>query len=210
MLIDSHGRQPASCSLESAARIIAHRIVPCVFQRRSSFDHMKREDAVYIPANKKYRYLAFVCVPLAIYGFFHIHDYHFYRTVSSMYYIAIMAIGLLLLSGIRYKIDAQGISKVVYGVRIRFIAWNSVEDVLCYPLYKDTSFQEIRKVDILIRLKGCRGVIPSAESVRHFHELHLRKTLYIDHGDYSNVFRKYAKTQLLPGWAESDASWDWK
>lgn len=122
MLIDSHGRQPASCSLESAARIIAHRIVPCVFQRRSSFDHMKREDAVYIPANKKYRYLAFVCVPLAIYGFFHIHDFHFYRTVSSMYYIAIMAIGLLLLSGIRYKIDAQGISKVVYGVRIRFIA----------------------------------------------------------------------------------------
>ena len=170
-----------------------------------------REDSYYIIcANKKYRYLAFVCAPLAIYGFFHLKDFHFYRTVSSMYYLVIMAIGLFLLSGIRYKIDAQGISQLFCGVSLRFVAWDSVEDVLCYPLYKDTSFQEIKKMDILIRLKGCRGEIPSAESVRHFHELHLRKTLYIDHGDYSNVFEKHAKTQVLPGWAESDASWDWK
>lgn len=104
-------------------------------------------------------------------------------------------------AGYSLTVDRSGIRQQLYGMTLRAIPWDVVMDTLCFPIVENGG---LRNINILIRLKGCRGTPPNGGTyggvygTALYRIAHPIKTIYIDFDNYTSEIGQY--TELTYCW----------
>ena len=139
-----------------------------------------------------YLAVAVMLTPLAVWGY--IEDGEFAIDIV----VTASAAYLYWLGGRSLRVNEHGIQQVLYGIKLRTVPWDEVMDTLCYPSIENG---RIADVNILIRLKGCRGAAPSFNIYEQslYNIRHPLKSIYIDFDNYTSVIGQYTKLTYYYG-----------
>ena len=161
-------------------------------------EHTNQKDAIRIGPNKLVRCITIVLVPILIWLFLHLKDFNTSYGLWCLFMLVVYELGAFITGGFSMDIGSSGITQYYYGFRLRSIPWSRVIDVLCYPRMKSDSKKVT--VRILVRLEGCDPKIPSLPSPSDYFTFHMRKSLYVSHGNYAPAFERFVKntTYIYP------------
>ena len=158
-----------------------------------------------IGPSKTYWWFFLSVTPITVFGLIHLHEFHTYTGSASVGGLLGLSIGSLILGGSGMTLSKGGILRTWYGIHLRQIPWDEIKDVCCYPVH-DFHCTKVERVIILIRTNKCKGD-PPMNSIGDYHSLRMRKTLFINHGDYSPAFERFTAVTYIPPkeeWAKGD------
>lgn len=153
------------------------------------------KDTVTIEPNLKVRLLTIVLAPALFWLFLHLSEFKTSYGLWCLFMLTIYELGAFISGGFSMRICPSGIKQYYYGISLRAIPWSNVKDVLCYPRYKSDTKRVT--VKILVRLEGCDPNIPSLPSPSDYFAFHMRKSLYISHGNYAPAFERFARVTYI-------------
>lgn len=149
-----------------------------------------------IGPNKMYWWVFLIAAPAVIYGLIHLHTFHTYTGSACLGGGLGLSINCVIFGGLGMTISKDGINQTWFGFHLRQIPWNHVKDVCCYPEH-NFRHTKVEKVTILIRTNDCKDD-PPTYNIFNYYSWHLRKTLYIGHGDYSPAFERFTEVTYIP------------
>lgn len=158
---------------------------------------MQQKDSVIIGPRTEFLIIALFLTPILLYALFAIDEFSNFYIAGRAGFVVAGTAYFWWVGGHSLMVDESGIHQRIYGIQLRSISWNAIQDVLCYPNLDDGRLDGIF---ILIRLKGCRGAIPDRFDLTSYHMRHIIKTLYINYDNYTSVIGQYAELTYCKGW----------
>lgn len=157
-----------------------------------------QKDAVAIGPNPLVRWMTIVLAPILLWFFLNLNHFKTAYGQWCLFMLAVYELGAFITGGFSMIICQRGITQYFYGIALRTIPWSRVIDVLCYPRMKSDAKKVTVKV--LVRLEGCNPHIPSLPSPSDYFAFHMRKSLYVSHGNYAPAFERFVNntTYIYP------------